>query len=277
MWLEIILLYIPLKGDLVMQSGIYKITCRETGKIYVGGSVNMRSRFCVHKSDLKRGKHGNPHMKKMYEKYGVENFIFSVIEICEKGKIKEREQFWIDKLQSYKMENGFNYHRFSTHKKSIIHKYKDPKEIKKVSEKSKEKWKDLQFREKTINALKKGHEKQIKKLGCLGFNTKESKEKMIKACSTKEYREKRSKIRKAELATEEGKRRNKELLERARKSPKRIENLRKHNKKKNNDPEFKKKIKNLQKELWKDPEHRAMRLKKIKEGKERRKKQIGIG
>lgn len=34
------------------------------------------------------------------EEYGVENFSFEIIEECEKGELRERENYWIEKYKS---------------------------------------------------------------------------------------------------------------------------------------------------------------------------------
>jgi len=248
----------------MMTSGVYKIVCNHTGKIYVGSSKNMKARFSVHKSDLKRGKHGNPHMKEMYEKYGINNFKLEILENCNESILKEREQFWIDKLKSYDDLIGFNVHKFSTHKKSIIKIWEDPSYKKKMSEKHKKRWKDPEFREKNLKGIRDHHKEQFKKYGDYAFNTNEAKQKSKESCSTEEYRKKRSEIRLKELSTEEGKNKNNGLLNKARKSPKRKENLKKFNEWQASDEDHKKKQAEHAKKGWSDPEVRKRRIEAMK-------------
>lgn len=87
--------------------GIYKITNLENGQAYIGQSVDIRERFRQHvKSSLTSG----PTTNKLYQqmkKYGPENFTFEILEIIDRGKLNEREVYWIDfyKTKEYGM-NG---------------------------------------------------------------------------------------------------------------------------------------------------------------------------
>jgi hypothetical protein len=44
-------------SDVPRTSGIYQIRCVPTGKIYVGGAVNLRARWYEHQRRLRRGSH----------------------------------------------------------------------------------------------------------------------------------------------------------------------------------------------------------------------------
>lgn len=80
--------------------GIYKITCIINNKCYVGSSINIRNRWSEHKSKLKKNKHHSIFLQRSWNKYKERNFIFEIVEECEKTKeiILEREQFYIDSL-----------------------------------------------------------------------------------------------------------------------------------------------------------------------------------
>lgn len=81
-------------------TGIYRIINIITNDIYVGSAARgINLRWNQHKSDLKLNKHGNIHLQRAYNKYGVENFIFEIIEKCESIKCIEREQYYIDTLK----------------------------------------------------------------------------------------------------------------------------------------------------------------------------------
>ena len=188
-----------------MNIGIYKIICKETGKVYIGQSRQLDQRFRNHISDLKRGKHGNPYMKKAYEKYGMDAFQFVIIEQCEVEKLSERELFWINFYDSCNEEKGFNILKDPNHGKSMLKKWEDPEFKQKMSEKHKKRWEENEeFREKNLRGIREHHQKQINKFGCLAFNKKDAKEKSKIACSTPEYKKKRSETRLKELETEEG-------------------------------------------------------------------------
>lgn len=75
--------------------GIYKITDIESGKCYVGQSVNLSDRWKQH---VKRGIGAEtPTKNKLYPAMlaiGPENFTFEVIEECEKNQLDEREDYY---------------------------------------------------------------------------------------------------------------------------------------------------------------------------------------
>ena len=84
--------------------GVYKITCLLNGKIYIGsvaggvGERNFRIRHFEHLDGLEIKSH-NRHLQNAYNKYGTDNFIFEVLEICEKDEdCIPREQFYLDTL-----------------------------------------------------------------------------------------------------------------------------------------------------------------------------------
>lgn len=90
-------------------SGIYIIRNTINDKVYIGGSSRLYSRFIEHKSVLLRNKH-NRIFQNFVNKYGIECLSFELIEevICEKDKLLQREQFWIDYFQSFNSRKGFN-------------------------------------------------------------------------------------------------------------------------------------------------------------------------
>ena len=88
------------------QPGIYKISCLNNAKIYIGSSQTVRQRIINHKSDLRLNKHQNKHLQRAWNKYGEESFIFELVEYCDLAVLLEREQFYIDLYDCYK--TGFN-------------------------------------------------------------------------------------------------------------------------------------------------------------------------
>ena len=83
-----------------MSIGIYKIENKINGKVYIGSSNNIKRRWQKHKSLLKHNKHQNSHLQASWNKYGEDNFIFSIVELCSESSLLEREQYFIDKLNS---------------------------------------------------------------------------------------------------------------------------------------------------------------------------------
>lgn len=90
-------------------SGVYKIVNKINGKIYVGSAINLKIRKRQHFNNLKGSKHYNKHLQSSYNKYGLDNFTFEIIEYVEDiNKLIEIEQFWIDKLNVCNDNYGYN-------------------------------------------------------------------------------------------------------------------------------------------------------------------------
>lgn len=84
------------------KSGVYRIINNITGDYYVGSSIDVLRRFRQHKYN---GLKGTRHSK-LYDdikKYGIENFIFEILEECK--NYRERELYYINTLKpSYNTE-----------------------------------------------------------------------------------------------------------------------------------------------------------------------------
>ncbi|HEY2538216.1 MAG TPA: GIY-YIG nuclease family protein [Stellaceae bacterium] len=59
--------------------GIYAVTHRASGTVYIGQAVNIRRRWEVHRSMLTSGKHRNRYLQRAWTKYGAEAFDFAVL------------------------------------------------------------------------------------------------------------------------------------------------------------------------------------------------------
>lgn len=79
--------------------GIYKITCSENKKIYVGSSSDIKNRWVRHRHNLKNNR-GNPNMLNSYKKYGIDSFAFEILEECQVSDLINRETYWADKYKS---------------------------------------------------------------------------------------------------------------------------------------------------------------------------------
>lgn len=84
-----------------MSCGIYKFTSKTTGLSYIGQSIDIERRYKEHKRA-----NGDYSFHNAIKKYGWEDFIFEVLEYCEKDKLNEREKYWISYYNSY--YNGYN-------------------------------------------------------------------------------------------------------------------------------------------------------------------------
>jgi predicted GIY-YIG superfamily endonuclease len=89
-----------------MSIGIYKIENLLNGKVYIGQSVNIEKRWSTHKSELEKKYHYNIHLQSAWNKYGGDNFEFSIVEECNIDQLNQCEIYWIAKFDSY--ENGYN-------------------------------------------------------------------------------------------------------------------------------------------------------------------------
>ena len=89
-----------------MKSGIYRIVCTFGGKVYVGSSQNIDKRWKEHKRNLQTNRHPNVYLQRSYNLYGLEAFIFEIIEECTPEQLIEREQFYLDIV--FNFGNTFN-------------------------------------------------------------------------------------------------------------------------------------------------------------------------
>lgn len=84
-------------------TGIYCWTNKINGKKYVGQAIDIMHRKYQHEHNL------NSEPSAIHDamlKYGLENFIFTVLEECTVKDLDTKEQFWIAALDSYR--NGYN-------------------------------------------------------------------------------------------------------------------------------------------------------------------------
>lgn len=79
------------------KKGIYKIVNLKTSKWYVGSVTcsTFKLRFHQHKTRLLTNKHENQHLQNSFNKYGIENFKFEILEVLT-SNILEREQWYLD-------------------------------------------------------------------------------------------------------------------------------------------------------------------------------------
>ena len=84
--------------------GIYKITNKQTGDIYIGQSVNVADRWKQHvKCGLGIDASTTNKLYNNMQKYGVWNFTFEILQKCTRDKLNEKERFWIQMYQSNKV------------------------------------------------------------------------------------------------------------------------------------------------------------------------------
>lgn len=86
-----------------MSIGIYKITNLLNNKHYIGQSINIENRFYMHKNFY----HKDSYVDQEINKYGLNNFEFTIIELCEKYELDEKEIYYIQNYNSL-YPNGYN-------------------------------------------------------------------------------------------------------------------------------------------------------------------------
>lgn len=79
--------------------GIYMIVNVINNHRYIGSSVNIKRRLEIHRANLRHNNHDNLHLQNAWNKYGENNFIFSVLESCPKDSRFIREQYYVDTLK----------------------------------------------------------------------------------------------------------------------------------------------------------------------------------
>jgi len=89
-------------------SGIYCWKHIQSGKRYIGQSIDVLKRLFSHKTLLNNGRHYNNHLQYAWSKYGETSFEFSVIEYCPKEILDWREAEWIESLKSMDSNFGYN-------------------------------------------------------------------------------------------------------------------------------------------------------------------------
>lgn len=86
--------------------GIYYIKNTLNNNMYIGQSVNIKARFCAHRSSLKNNKHYNEKLQEDFNKYGMDIFELGILEECESEFLDELEQYYIKKYNT--VESGYN-------------------------------------------------------------------------------------------------------------------------------------------------------------------------
>lgn len=102
---------------------------KKNGKIYIGQTNNFENRFRQHKQSFRRKDHKNKHFQRAWDKYGEENFEFSILEYCDLDVINEREFFWVNKFKSYDSSKGYNIMLPSKDEKKFTHSEKTKEKI----------------------------------------------------------------------------------------------------------------------------------------------------
>ncbi len=104
--------------------GIYEIVNLINKKRYIGSTNCLQRRWLEHKSTLNRKVHGNEYLQNSWNKYGMDNFIFNILEHCNEENLKEREKYWMTLYDSLKRSRGYNISSAERHNMSDETKFK---------------------------------------------------------------------------------------------------------------------------------------------------------
>lgn len=80
-------------------AGVYQILNLKNGNFYIGSSVNVYNRFHTHKTKLNQNIHINKYLQNAYNKYGKNEFLFRVLEYCNKDEVIKKEQHYLNLLR----------------------------------------------------------------------------------------------------------------------------------------------------------------------------------
>lgn len=91
------------------KAGIYAIINIASNRVYVGSSNDMPRRWRDHRWRLNKGTHHASILQRAWIKYGSDAHQFYILEyVNETSALIEREQLWIDALDAWHPQRGFN-------------------------------------------------------------------------------------------------------------------------------------------------------------------------
>jgi group I intron endonuclease len=144
------------------KAGIYKLTCKNNNKIYIGKSINIGTRLSYHKNT-----NGKTLIRKAIEKHGWDSFDVEILEIFENfNKLKDndhllkREAHFIEILNSTDRDIGYNLCKFSRDTTGTVRSKETKEKIRqamtgrKHSEETKEKLKHINLGKKLSEETK---------------------------------------------------------------------------------------------------------------------------
>lgn len=107
-------------------SAVYKIINTITGDFYIGSSKDVKHRWESHKRPSVWKKCPNNPLYKDIQKYGTDYFVFEILAEVEVTHLKEKEQWFIEKLKptyNNRRANGRDVERCKKYKKEYQKEY----------------------------------------------------------------------------------------------------------------------------------------------------------
>ena len=87
-------------------SGIYAIMNKINNKLYIGSAVHFKRRHGDHRKKLLNKSHYNKKLQHAVNKYGINNFSFILVELCDKKELFSVEQKYLNRL--FRTRSGYN-------------------------------------------------------------------------------------------------------------------------------------------------------------------------
>lgn len=82
--------------------GIYQIQSKShPERVYIGSSINIENRWIDHKYSLRYNDHHSYKLQNHYNKYGIDDLVYSVLFCCSKEVLMCLEQLFFDTLKPY--------------------------------------------------------------------------------------------------------------------------------------------------------------------------------
>jgi group I intron endonuclease len=82
--------------------GIYKIHSKVApDRVYIGSSIKIEHRRERHLKDLRCHAHHAIKFQRHYDKYGIDDLVFSVLTICDKESVRKSEQEFLNLYKPY--------------------------------------------------------------------------------------------------------------------------------------------------------------------------------
>ena len=92
-----------------MNTGVYMIEHRESGKKYVGSAAKSFSqRWGQHRRTLRKGTHHSSYLQSAWNKYGEDSFVFRIVKRTSPEEAVDSEQAFIDLYQACDRKCGYN-------------------------------------------------------------------------------------------------------------------------------------------------------------------------
>ena len=88
-------------------SGVYLIQCKTNGRMYIGSSKCIQTRWRTHIDELYKNRHHSIKLQEDWIKYGEDNFEFKVLKECSPADSRKYEIEYIEILKSDKF--GYNF------------------------------------------------------------------------------------------------------------------------------------------------------------------------